>query len=257
MAEEAAWLAQFRPPAGRLRQLSPEPRPDRQLGPRAALPCLEQSRTLQGDDRASAAGTGHADALPRTGVCSLNAVSIFCRLFAGDGRRGAGRTQIKFLSQFPSIASPEMIAQLPDPADPQTFQRCKLDFSERTRHAEAYALHRDLLRLRREDPVFHRQEIGAVDGAVLGPEASCSASLAARATTDSCSSISAPIFCSVRPQSRSWLRRRAKFGRRFGRSEDPRYGGHGTPPLYAEGNWRIVGQATVVLASENCAAGDP
>ena len=39
-------------------------------------------------------------------------------------------------------------------------------------HAEALALHRDLLRLRRDDPTIRAgQRPGAVDGAVLGPEA--------------------------------------------------------------------------------------
>jgi len=30
-------------------------------------------------------------------------------------------------------------------------------------------------------------------------------------------------------------------------SEDPRYGGSGTPPLDTEDNWRIPGEATVLL----------
>ncbi|HEX9016751.1 MAG TPA: malto-oligosyltrehalose trehalohydrolase [Chloroflexota bacterium] len=74
-------------------------------------------------------------------------------LFFADHNRelaplvAAGRKQ--FLSQFPSIATPEVQAMLPDPSDPETFGRCKLDLSERTSHGWAYALHRDLLRLRR------------------------------------------------------------------------------------------------------------
>src|SRR5689334_10031052 len=47
----------------------------------------------------------------------------------------------------------------------------ELDFSERESHAEAYALHRDLLKLRREDPAFRAQRPGGVDGAVLSPKA--------------------------------------------------------------------------------------
>src|SRR5262249_2213006 len=77
----------------------------------------------------------------------------------------------EFLAQFPSLAQPEVQACLPDPADPKTFEACKLDFAERERHAEAYALHRDLLRLRREEPAFRAQRPGGVDGAVLGPHA--------------------------------------------------------------------------------------
>jgi maltooligosyltrehalose trehalohydrolase len=77
----------------------------------------------------------------------------------------------EFLAQFPSQAHAEMQARVPDPANPATFQHCKLDFSEREKHAAQYALHRDLLRLRREDAVFRAQRPGGVDGAVLAPQA--------------------------------------------------------------------------------------
>src|SRR6185436_17848703 len=59
----------------------------------------------------------------------------------------AGRGQ--FLTQFPSLASAESQRQLADPSLPSTFESCKLDWRERASHAEAYALHRDLLALRR------------------------------------------------------------------------------------------------------------
>ena len=42
-----------------------------------------------------------------------------------------------------------MQAHLSDPTDPETFACSKLDLSERQHHAQMYALHRDLLRLRR------------------------------------------------------------------------------------------------------------
>jgi maltooligosyltrehalose trehalohydrolase len=77
----------------------------------------------------------------------------------------------EFLSQFGTIASAEASALLTDPAKKETFLRCKLDLSEREKHAAVYMLHRDLLKLRREDPVFSNARRGAVDGAVLGPEA--------------------------------------------------------------------------------------
>ncbi len=47
----------------------------------------------------------------------------------------------------------------------------KLDWSERERNAEALALHADLLRLRREDPVFAAQDLKRLAGAVLSPHA--------------------------------------------------------------------------------------
>src|SRR5262249_18416247 len=54
-----------------------------------------------------------------------------------------------FLAQFPSLAGKEAQAALPDPTSRLTFEGCKLDLSERARHGTAYALHVDLLRLRR------------------------------------------------------------------------------------------------------------
>jgi len=77
----------------------------------------------------------------------------------------------EFLCQFGTIASPEASALLTDPESEETFKRCKLDFGEREKHEGVYKLHRDLLKLRREDPVFSKPRPGAIDGAVLGPEA--------------------------------------------------------------------------------------
>src|SRR5205823_11506810 len=75
------------------------------------------------------------------------------------------------LTQFPSLADFESKAALDVPNDPRTFARCKLDLRERERHVEAYALHRDLLQLRRDDEAFQRQRSGGLDGAVLSASA--------------------------------------------------------------------------------------
>ena len=72
-----------------------------------------------------------------------------------------------FLSQFRSMATPEMQQLLPDPGDRETFERCKLDLSERERHAEVYALHCDLLRLRKEDAAFSGQHGGILTARCL------------------------------------------------------------------------------------------
>jgi len=77
----------------------------------------------------------------------------------------------KFLSEFQPYATREAQEVVPDPSDVRTFERSRLDFSERQRHADAYRLHRDLLRLRRDDPVLGRQDRSSLDGAVLGHQA--------------------------------------------------------------------------------------
>jgi maltooligosyltrehalose trehalohydrolase len=158
-------------------------------------------------------------------------------------REGRG----EFMSQFRSVATPEMQALLPDPADPATFERCKLDFADRERHAFVYALHRDLLHLRREDPAFQAQRHRGVDGAVLGPQA-----FVLRYFVDGGADRlllvnfgrdlhldPAPEPLLAPPPGRTWDL--------LWSSEDVRYGGCGTPHPDTEDNWRILGEAALVL----------
>jgi maltooligosyltrehalose trehalohydrolase len=158
-------------------------------------------------------------------------------------RKGRG----EFLTQFPSLASPETQALLPDPADPATFERCKLDFSERERHAPAYALHRDLLALRRADPVFSAQRPGGFDGAVLGPEA-FALRFFGEAGDDRLLLVnlgpdldrrSVPEPLVAPPAGTRWAVRWS--------SEDPRYGGCGSLPVDTAERWRLPGHAAFVL----------
>jgi maltooligosyltrehalose trehalohydrolase len=153
----------------------------------------------------------------------------------------------EFLKQFPSIASPEIQSRLPDPGDPQTFERSKLDLSERQQHAEAYSLHRDLLKLRRQDPVLQRQRPGGVDGAVLSPQAFVLRFFAADGH-DRLLVVNlgrdlhfdpAPEPLLAPPEHMGW--------QTLWSSEDPCYGGSGTPPLETEDNWHIPAEAAVVL----------
>ncbi len=66
-----------------------------------------------------------------------------------DRAPAVAKGRARFLSQFRSLAMPEAQQRLPDPADPATFGQCKLKLEERETHRHVYALHQDLLRLRR------------------------------------------------------------------------------------------------------------
>lgn len=80
-----------------------------------------------------------------------------------------------FTAQFANLAQDDVARALAVPHDAATFERCKLDHGERSRgaHQQAWQLHRDLLRLRREDPCLRRaqQHRRRLDGAVLAPDA--------------------------------------------------------------------------------------
>jgi len=85
-------------------------------------------------------------------------------------REAVKKGRFEFLAQFPSAASEDVQATLAVPYEIETFRRCKLDWSEREKNGALSNLHRDLIRLRREDSQLCRQSKGGIDGAVLRSE---------------------------------------------------------------------------------------
>jgi maltooligosyltrehalose trehalohydrolase len=159
--------------------------------------------------------------------------------------------RIQFLSQFPRLATPETRDRLPDPGAPETAAACRLDWSEpgHPAHQPVLDLHRDLLTLRRSDPVIAAQgEQGVqIDGAVLGPEC-----LVLRYTAGGddrllivnlgpdllIGPLPQPLLAA--PEGRTWTA--------LWSSESARYGGDGTPPLEQPGGaWRVPAHAAVLL----------
>jgi maltooligosyltrehalose trehalohydrolase len=163
----------------------------------------------------------------------------------------AGRAD--FLRQFPSIAALDLRDGLDDPGDLATFAACKLDRAEA--QPELVALHRDLLELRRADPVIRAQGEEGVDGAVLGPEAFVLRWLAPAGEAAGAGdrlllvnlgadllrpSLAEPLVAP--PEGRPWSV--------LWSSEHPRYGGHGTPAPFHDEGLRLEAHAAVLLAGE-------
>ena len=153
----------------------------------------------------------------------------------------------EFLAQFPTQAHAEMQERVPDPANPATFQHCKLDFSEREQHGCVYALHRDLLRLRREDAVFRAQRVGGVDGAVLGCEAFVLRFFGADGD-DRLLLVNLGRDLLFAPAPEPLLA--PDEGRGWGvlwTSEGVRYGGDSDIAVEGEDGWRLPGETAVVM----------
>ncbi|UEM06843.1 malto-oligosyltrehalose trehalohydrolase (plasmid) [Skermanella rosea] len=169
-----------------------------------------------------------------------------------EGRR-------EFLSQFPSLATPAMQALLAPPGAEETFLGSKLDPAERDREPNArwYALHRDLLRLRREDAVFRTQRKGGMDGAVLGREAFClrffgeggddRLMLVNLGRDLTLTVLPEPLLAP--PLGREW--------RLLWSSEDPAYGGNGTPEVETAERWHVAGGSAAVLAADQSVRPSP
>jgi maltooligosyltrehalose trehalohydrolase len=159
---------------------------------------------------------------------------------AHDGRK-------KFLKQFRSLATSEMQEAVPRPEDKRNFEASKLDFSEREKHAEIYALHRDLLRLRREDPAFSAQRPGGLDGAVLGPESFVLRFFSPGQDRLLVMNLGRDLHLDPAPEPLLAPPRDGLWETLWS-SSDLRYGGCGTPPLDADDNWQLPGRSAVVLA---------
>jgi maltooligosyltrehalose trehalohydrolase len=166
----------------------------------------------------------------------------------------------EFLAQFPSLATPEMQSRFADPGDPATFERSKLDHSERTSHREIYDLHRDLLKLRRAEPVFQAQERRGLDGAVLSSQAFVLRFFGdpgGGPGDDRLLLVNLGLDLHLNPAPEPLLAPPADSEwATLWSSENPKYGGIGmpsldSPPRDSGENWRIPGHAAVVLKPQS------
>ncbi len=155
-----------------------------------------------------------------------------------------GRRQ--FLGQFRTIAAPDAHRTLAEPNDPSTFQRSKLDLTERDRHRPIYQLHADLLRLRREHAGWRTP--ARIDGAVLGAAAFVLRYFTASGD-DHLLIVNLGVDFILDPAPEPLLAPIDEKGWRVQwSSESPAYDGGGTPELETTANWIIPGPAAFVLA---------
>jgi maltooligosyltrehalose trehalohydrolase len=162
-------------------------------------------------------------------------------------RVDAGRR--KYLEQFRSIADPQTNAMVASPGKFETFAKCHLDWNERRPDNPVLCLTRDLLRLRRSDPVFRLQKSREVDGALLTEQAFLLRYFAADGLDRlvvvnlggdmQLASCAEPL--AAPPAGHKWSVVLS--------TEDPIYGGGGTGPVGPTSDgWRIVAEAAIVFA---------
>jgi maltooligosyltrehalose trehalohydrolase len=188
-------------------------------------------------------------------------------LFFADHRaelaEAVQKGRAEFLSQFPSLASVEMQRQLPPPHDSRTVDRATLDWREYDAHAHHRRLYEDLIAMRRTERAFTEphagdvdgavlafteQHAGDVDGAVLAPEAFALHYFSDRPGDERllCVNLGSDLIAGsfpepllAPPDGHVWQVRWS--------SEDPRYGGTGTPAVTGDHGWRIRAHSAVVL----------
>jgi maltooligosyltrehalose trehalohydrolase len=138
---------------------------------------------------------------------------------------------------------------LPSPVERSTFEQSKLDPRQREAHADAVALHRDLIALRREDPVIanskRRLDAVAISSDLLVlryfGEAAGDRLLVVNFGGDvELAPIPEPLLAP--PAGRTW--------RVIWNSEAAAYGGQGVPPLRADREWHVPGECALLLGDE-------
>jgi maltooligosyltrehalose trehalohydrolase len=162
-----------------------------------------------------------------------------------EGRR-------EFLSQFGSVVQASMDADLPDPAAFETFARCRLDHSERDRNPATVSLHASLLQLRASEAVFRSQGRCGFDGAVLAAQAfvfryfgqtPCGPDIDDRLLVVN---LGVQLELPVMPEPLLAPPRGCHWEVLWS-SEDPLYGGNGTPDISLPSGWRLPAESALVL----------
>jgi maltooligosyltrehalose trehalohydrolase len=159
------------------------------------------------------------------------------------------RGRVEFVSQFPSAAHAFTHEGHQERIDEHAFRRSRIDWSEAERNAPILDLHKELLRLRREDPVLSRAVPARLDGATLGEQALVLRwfggqegdrlvllNLGPDLSFEPCPQ---PLLAPV--PGRKWLPILS--------SKEIRFGGHGAVFPDGVGPWRIPGQCGLVLTS--------
>lgn len=156
-----------------------------------------------------------------------------------EGRRA-------FLAQFSSLASEASQTQIADPGSISTFERCKLDLTERDMHVEHVRLYSDLIRLRQTDPAFQMQRSQNVAGAVLGPNAFVLRYFCPENDRLLVVNLGAHLSLPQIPEPLLAPPLRGRWTTLWS-SDDPIYGGHGSAELEGDAGWVVPGHSAVVL----------
>jgi len=157
----------------------------------------------------------------------------------------------EFLALFTTMAGFDPDTTFDDPLAPSTFERCKIRWADPldAMQARVLALHRDLLRLRRDRPALTRQQRGAIDGCVLSASAFGVRFFAEDQSDDLVllinlgvdldrQSFAEPLLAP--PEGHDWIV--------IWSSDDPRYGG-AVVDLWPDDRWHVPGESAQLLAA--------
>ena len=156
--------------------------------------------------------------------------------------------RLEFLSQFTRFRTAAVRSRQHDPSAAATFESCKLTDEDSERSRQFLRLHRDLLALRRSDPTLALQGSLGLDGAALD-DRSLLVRLSGADDDDRLLVVNLGSDVDLATESEPLVAPPAhKRWRVLWSSEEPTYGGSGTPE-WTEGHWPMPGHAALVIAT--------
>ena len=154
----------------------------------------------------------------------------------------------KEMAQFPRLKTLEIRKILPAPENPLTFVNSKLNHSERHNNQMIFNLFKDLIHLRKNDPVFKTMNSLKIDGAVLSEDAFLVRYFGEQ-EEDRLIIINFGPDLEFSPAPEPLLAPHLdKDWKVLFSSESIIYGGEGTPPINIP-QWKILGHSAIVLKS--------
>lgn len=154
----------------------------------------------------------------------------------------------EFLSQFRNLGTEKMQALLKKPSDPKTFIESKIDLKEREKNASIYKMHKDLIKLRKTDPVFSKPKI--IDGAILN-EDSFVIRFFAKKGMARLLFVNFGADYELAPASEPLLAPEEGCDwKMLWNSESMEYGGQDIPPIANNAIFPIAGRSAIILASQ-------
>jgi maltooligosyltrehalose trehalohydrolase len=184
---------------------------------------------------------------------SSSAPFLYFADHGGELRDNIRKGRHEFLSQFPSVLDPDVPPLLAAPDAEETFTRCKLIPEERQTRTRTYALHRDLIRLRRNTRAITHP--ARVDGAVLAPEAMALRFFSADGDLLLVLNLGCDLDLSPAPEPLLGPPTGARWALLWS-SESVSYGGNGTAPVHPNAQWRLPGESALLFGPALVTADD-
>lgn len=154
----------------------------------------------------------------------------------------------EFLHQFLPLATPAMQPYLPRPEDLSTFTQSKLNLDERQTHSDIYRLHKELLHLRRTDPVLSGENFSHVDGAVIWSSVFLIRFFSSASNNDRLIIINLGQDFQLSPAPEPLLAPHENCDwKLYWSSEYPQYGGHGACEISTKADWLMPGLSAALL----------